>query len=276
DDRGFDWPETNWNHRSVVELTGPKKSDGWFLHALTGEKWLLKLKFRTAKNTFKRDELATQLDLKPLNDLDDVEAYGAGPRVKCKNLRTPWQEVQVAVHSWKEIDTPEFWSFVDRAAEGFIGFATREQPKPEDLMPWKKLGQKWHLARKGFAPGKKVAWQPELLEDVFELLAETAEGAEFLWNNKVLVHVMAPGKPEPWATVVTKRPANVEIALNGPKGEFQLGRFADLGAERLIETDRDDRDTIRIRLVSGEDLDRGDLAAFLQEHLDACRAVAAS
>ena len=39
-------------------------------------------------------------------------------------------------------------------------------------MPWKVLGQKWHLARKGFAPGKRVAWPPELLEELLEMLGE--------------------------------------------------------------------------------------------------------
>lgn len=42
---------TNFNSRTIVEITGEKKSDGWFFHASTGEEWLLKLKFRTAKST---------------------------------------------------------------------------------------------------------------------------------------------------------------------------------------------------------------------------------
>ena len=102
-----------------------RKSDGWFFHAITGERWLVKLKFRTAKNTFERDKLVAELGLKPLNDLDEIEAYGHGPRVKCKNLRGPWQEVQIDVHSWDEIDTPAFWSFLERAVAGFQKFTER-------------------------------------------------------------------------------------------------------------------------------------------------------
>ncbi len=45
--------ETNWDNRSVVEIRSAKKSDGWFLHAITAEEWLLKIKFRTARNTFR-------------------------------------------------------------------------------------------------------------------------------------------------------------------------------------------------------------------------------
>ncbi len=48
---------TNWNARSVVEVCAEKKSDGWFFHAITGETWLLKMKFRVAKRTFRREEL---------------------------------------------------------------------------------------------------------------------------------------------------------------------------------------------------------------------------
>ena len=37
----------------------------------------LKLKFRTAKNTFERETLVAELDLKPLNDIDDIEPTAA-------------------------------------------------------------------------------------------------------------------------------------------------------------------------------------------------------
>ncbi|QDT70285.1 UvrABC system protein A [Planctomycetes bacterium MalM25] len=263
-----DFAPTNWKNRSVVEITGHKKSDGWFFHALTGERWLVKLKFRTAKRTFNRDTLSAEIDLPPLNDLDDIEAYGSGPRVKCKNLRGPWQEVQVAVHNFKEIDKPEFWAMVEKAVAGFQKFVTREEKKPEDHMPWKVLGQKWHLARKGFSPGKKVKWQPELLEELLELLAEATPSGEYLWNNKVLVHRMAPGVEGPWATVVTKRAENVELALNGPKGAVQLGQFVDLAEDAELDTRRDDRDTVRLRFDSQDALAQADLPEFVRRHLE--------
>lgn len=264
------WSPTNWQHRSVVEITGNKKSDGWFFHAITGEKWLVKLKFRTAKKTFQRDQLMIDLGLKPLNDIDEIEAYGGGSRVQCKNLRGPWQEVQIAAHTFQEINTPAFWAFLDRAMAGFQSFVNRENKSVEDVMPWKVLGQKWHLARKGFAPGKKVAWPIEMLENLFELLSDVAPEGQFLWNNKVLVHLMAPGKSDPWATVVTKRPANIELALNGPKGAFQLGQITDLGTEQEVDTSHEERDTLRIRFVKPEDLEQGNLQGFLEEHLGVC------
>jgi excinuclease ABC subunit A len=265
---------TNWNCRTIVEITAPKKTDGWFFHAITGERWLLRLKFRMAKKTFSGDQLVADLGLKPLNDIDEIEAYGRGPRVKCKNLRGPWQEVQVDAHSWQEIDTPEFWSFLERAAAGFRKFTERVQQKPEDVMPWKVLGQKWHLSRKGFPPGKKTAWKPEVLEELLEMLSEAAPDGQFLWNNQEVVKLMVPGVREPWASVYTKRLAGVDLVLNGPKGAFQLGRVADIGAERSLSTDGENRDQVRTRFVTTDELHDGNLAAFLRVHLDSLRGAA--
>ena len=142
-------------------------------------------------------------------------------------------------------------------------------------MPWKVLGQKWHLARKGFSPGKKIVWDTELLEELLELVAEATPNGEYLWNNKLLVHRMAAGQSTPWATIVTKRAENIELALNGPKGAVQLGQFAGLAADRGLDTRRDDRDTVRLRFTNADDLGRGDLEEFVRKHLDACQATTA-
>jgi excinuclease ABC subunit A len=259
---------TNWNSRTIVEVTAEKKSDGWFLHMLTGERWLVKLKFRTAKRTFDRDQLTAALDLPPLDEMEDIPAYGRQDRVKCKNLQGPFQEVQIAVHSFDEVNRPAFWAFLEQAVEGFKKHTHRVEKNPEDLMPWKVLGQKWHLARKGFAPGKKVVWPVELLEELLELVSDTAPGGQFLWNNKVLVHYIPKDRSETWATVVTKRASNVELVLNGPKGAVQLGRLAELAAEQQVDNSADDRDRVRLRFRSLDDLARGDLKQFMSEHLD--------
>ncbi len=258
--------DTNWNARTIVEISSPTRSDGWFMHAITGEEWLLKLKFRVAKNTFKREQLVAQLNLKPLDDLPDLPVYGHELRVKCKNLRGPFQEVQLQVHTLAEVDKPAFWKFVDAAIAGFNKFADRVRLNPEDLMPWKVLGQKWHFLRKGFPPGKPPQWDVDLLEELCELLQETAPQGQFLWNNQQLVHVFVPEQQEPWATIYTKRSATLDLVLTGPKGRFALGRVTELGLDREFQTGPQ-RDVLRLRFQSSEDLDRGDLRPFLAEHL---------
>jgi excinuclease ABC subunit A len=259
--------DTEWNNRTVVEIAAETKADGWFMHALTGDEWLMTLKFRVAKNTFKRDALVADLGLKPLNQLQDLPVYGNEPRVKCKNLRGPFQEIQLRVHSYEEIDKPAFWNFLQRAVNGFGKFADRVRSNPEDIMPWKVLGQKWHFARKGFPPGKAPAWDGELLEELCELLAEVAPEGQFLWNNQQVVHVFVTGQNEPWATIYTKRLASVDLVLTGPHGKFTLGRIAELAADREFQPGNP-RDTLKLRFVTTDDLERGELKEFLQEHLE--------
>ena len=260
---------TDWSARTVVEICAPRKADGWFLHAITGEEWLLKLKFRVAKRTFQREDLVSQLDLKPLNEMHDLPVYGSEPRVKCKQLRGPWQEVQLAVHAYEEIDRPVFWQFVERAVAGFRAFTERVQQQPEDVMPWKVLGRKWHLSRKGFPPGKRVSWETDVLEELCELLAETAPHGQFLWNNQQVVHLFVNGPGEPWATIHTKRPAGLELVLTGPKNRFALGRIASLGADRVLAAERPDKDVVKLKFRSTEEVSAGELADFLKEHFQA-------
>ncbi|HZL87342.1 MAG TPA: excinuclease ABC subunit UvrA, partial [Pirellulaceae bacterium] len=108
-----EFSETEWSQRSVVEICATKKSDGWFFHAITGETWLIKLKFRVYKGTFKREDLLERIQLKTLNELADLPIYGNEPRVKVKSSHGPWQEVEIRAHTLEEIDTPDFWSFVE-------------------------------------------------------------------------------------------------------------------------------------------------------------------
>ena len=264
-----EFSDTNWNHRSIVEIQASRKSDGWFLHAITGEEWLLKLKFRVAKRTFQREDLVARLDLKPLNEMRELPIYGSEPRAQCKNLRGPWQEVQLKVHSLAEVDRPEFWDFLERAVAGFHELTEKIAQRPEDVMPWKVLGQKWHLSRKGFPPGKRVHWELELLEELFELLQETAPSGQFLWNNQQVVHFCATGPGQPWATIHTKRPAAIDLVLNGPKDRFALGRVAALGQSPEVEPGGAGRDLIKLKFQSREEIARGEFGAFLREHLAA-------
>ena len=170
------------------------------------------------------------------------------------------------VHSLDEIDRPVFWKFLESAVAGFQKFAQRIQQDPEDLMPWKQLGRKWHFSRRGFPPGKKIDWDIEVLEELCELLSEVAPEGQFLWNNQMVVHVLAPGRSEPWATIHTKRRTGVELVLAGPKARFALGRIASLAAARELVGERN-RDLIKLQFVTLDDLSAGDLAGFLREHL---------
>ncbi len=272
--RRAEFSPTDWNDRSRVEITGLKKSDGWFFHALTSEEYLVKLKFRVARRTFERESLIQRIGMTPLNDMEDLPVYGTDRRVAVKNLRGPWQEVELKVNSLTEIDYKEFWQFLDEAVAGFQKIATKKEQTPEDVMPWRVMGQKWHFSRKGFPPGRPPVWSVELLEDLCNLLEETVPDGEFqfLWNNQQLVHLFLKGQRDPWATLHTKRPDAVELVLNGPRGIAPLGRVAHLGASRTVATNGTNRDAVKIKFVVRADLKRtdpqyGNLAVLLREHL---------
>ncbi|MBL9123233.1 MAG: ATP-binding cassette domain-containing protein, partial [Planctomycetaceae bacterium] len=266
---------TNWTQRTIVEICAPKKSDGWFFHAVTGGNWLLDLKFRVAKRTFRLEELIERLDLKPLNELRELPVYGSQPRVKCKQLRGPWQEVQLSVHWLKEIDRPEFWKFLAEAVQGFVKQTTRANQDPHNFAPWKALGRKWHLARKGFPPGKKVAWPPELLEQLCQLVESVAPDANFEWTQQQVVHAALQGE-EVWASIYTKRRAAIDLILAGPKGSLTLGRVAELGFEQEVSTDRPERDYVKLRFRSPADLQATKLKAFLREQHAEAQGMAAA
>jgi len=260
---------TGWNNRSVVEIRGTKKSAGWFFHAITAEEWLLKVKFRTARNTFRREKLLERLDLKPLNDMPQLPLYGTEPRVRCKNLRGPWQEVELRLHAYEEIDRLEFWKFLDEAIDGFRRFTDRAAKRPDDLMPWKALGRRWHFLRKGFLKGGPPRWEPDVLEALCGLLEKTAPACRFGWGNKVTVPVHVGREQKAWACLMTKKPDAVHLALFGPKNRFPMGRLTGLGRDPELRTEREDYDVIEFRFRTKKDLARGDLAAFLKEHLAA-------
>ena len=259
--------ETNWNSRSVVEITGTQRVDGWFFHALTGENWLLKLKFRVAKHAFKRDKLEQDLNLKSLNELDDLPVYGNDSRVKFQTLRGAWHEIQVHLHSWEEVDTPPFWNFVEHAVHSYQRMTQRAAESPDEVSPWKKLGKKWHFSRRGFPPGQSVAWPMECLEQLCGWLQDVAPEGQFLWNNQQVVHLFVKPQRDPWATIYTKRPGDLDLVLSGPKSSASLGRVAELAREPRVDTSHQQRDVVKLKFRDVDDLERGDLKQFLQEHL---------
>ncbi len=261
-----EWSDTDWSNRSVVEIAATKKNTGWFFHALTGETWLLKLKFRCRKGTFKRAELVEKIKLLTPNQMDELPIYGNKPRVKVSNQKGAWQEIEIQVFSKEEIDTPEFWEFVDTAIASFQNKEERIKMKIDDHMPWTKLGQKWHFLRKGFPPGKKVLWDVEVLEELQELIEGIAPEGQFLWNNKQVVHMFVPDQKEPWISIYTKKLDSVWLQVTGPAGQVPLGRIADIGHEPTVKMLDDEREVARMSLRSIEEVQSLELETFLKEH----------
>ncbi|HET6423019.1 MAG TPA: excinuclease ABC subunit A, partial [Planctomycetaceae bacterium] len=251
----------NWNAQYVVEAIGTRKGTGWFLHAHTGEEWYTTLNFRVAKNAFDEDELSATLNLTDFDDLDDMPVYGRQARVRVRAAQAPWHEVVISLYKLEEVESPAFQSFLKEAIQSYLEAANPEKLNLEDLTPWKKLGRKWHVMRKGFLQGK-IAWDVEVIEGVFSLLDEVWPEAKVDWSGKVLVNYRR-GK-ERLGVVVSKRPAGVDLELIVPSGSVPLGRVTSFGIEPRVEPGEIGLDKVCLRFTTVEQVRLPALRTFLQ------------
>ena len=259
--------DTVWDQRTVVEVAGEKKSQGWFFHAVTGDAWFVTLKFRVRARAFKREELIDAIPLRTANQMEDLPVYGNTPRVKISASKASWQEVEIKVHSWNEINTPSFWEFVENAIASFQNKTRPVETKIDDQAPWVKLGEKWHLMPKGFTPDSKPKWDVTVLEQFRDLLQELAPKGSFQWTNKQVVHFNLPGQKKAWVTIETKKPDALWIQISGPKGSLTLGQVADFANQATADNSKE-QDSLKMCLNETDDVKSDELKAFLNNHLE--------
>ncbi|MCL2005922.1 MAG: ATP-binding cassette domain-containing protein [Planctomycetaceae bacterium] len=266
----------NWNHRTTIEIRAKKKQLGWFLHALTSDEWLLKLKFRVPRNTFNKTTLVGRLNLKPLNDMDAIPLYGTQPRVRI----TPtgrWQEIELRPHSWQEIDRPEFWDFLDMCIEGFTSFVTDEMDS-DAFMPWKILGEVWHYTEKGLIGGDKLRWDVSLLKKLFGFIQETASDLRIVWTNKVMVPFYRPkarrqkfqrftaseSRQVPDIVVHTKSVDAVYVDVYVAKNSVPLGRIRGIGSDPAVNGENVFYDVLQFRFTQAKELQSSEFQKLLR------------
>jgi excinuclease ABC subunit A len=259
--------ETKWHDRSVVEIAAPSRSQGWFLHAMTGEEWLLRLVFRVGKNTFTSKELVQRLGIKPLNDTPGLEVYGDQDRVWVTNHKIPWQSVTVRVHRLSEINTPAFRAFLKEAADSFQKNLKRLQTKPEDVMPWKINGERWHLGEKGFRPGAKLRWDRAILPRLLALVREVEPQLIVEWDARDAITLRVPEVSRGWAQWRTKDNEALDTRFLGKRGQFNLAQLEGIGASQEINHQRGDGDVVRLLFQQAEQIPAAKLKQFLADHL---------
>jgi excinuclease ABC subunit A len=262
--------ETNWNHRSIVEVPLPRKSEGWFLHAMTGHEAYLKFVFRLPGRPFKEQQLAASLGLKPLSDTPGLEGYSRDSnRVEVAN-GPGVQHVVIVVHKKEEIETAAFREFLARAVEIVQAREATSASGVEGNMPWKKNGEKWHLSDKGFPPGKKkVKWDLSLLPRLTTLIREIGPDLEFKWDVRDAITIRPPGSPRFWCRIKTKEAAALEVWLTCSRGQMNLNRVDGIGQQALIDGDRTDgTEVLKIWFVAAGGLQPERLKPVLKEHLE--------
>ncbi len=231
----------NWDNRSIVEVAGPVKSRGWFLHAITAETWLLKLKFRVPRRSFTKAQLQSIVDLPTLNQMEQVEMYGNEPRIRAKAAGA-WMELELRPHLLAEIDTADFWKWLQDASTVFLGKTAPvaenvESTDPKKQMPWRILKQRWHSLRKGFPPGRTVVWPAETLSVFIQAVHQSAGGGKWRWDEQTTARYFLPGNSEPWIVLHTKRPEGLIAVLNGPHG-YDPGELKDTIPVKMQVTSR--------------------------------------
>ena len=258
--------DTNWNHRSVIEIAATTKAQGWFLHAMTGMDRYVRLVFRVGKNTFKTEDLARRLKIKPLNELEGLQVYGHEERVNAVNRKGPWQEVAIHALKLSEIDTPAFREFLKEAVAAFQKNLKKMQTKPEDVMPWKVNGERWHLGDKGFPPGKKVRWEKALLPRLLKVVQEIEPNVEIQWDSRDRILLRVPGATRAWAAWRTKMTEGLQCIFFGKPGQFNLAQVDHLGAAASLNRAKG-VDTLELVFVQDERMQAGKLKEVLTEHL---------
>jgi excinuclease ABC subunit A len=234
--------------------------------------WLVRLVFRVARNTFKQDELNRSLGIPILDDTSGVEIYGREPRVHVANRKGPWQEVWMLVHRYSEIDTPAFRAFLERAVGSFHDNLNRMNTRPEDVMPWKVNGERWHLSEKGFPPGRKMRWDRAILPQVLDLVRGVEPKVEIAWDNRVTITFRVPGATRAWAQFRTKDCEGLDCRFLGKKGQFNLSRIEKFGISPALKNHREGE---MLHLVFQHDhhLHGNALRELLREHLQGFREV---
>ena len=264
-DESDEFASPNFAERSIVEVSGKTKGSGWFLHAHTGDEWMLSVKFRVGKKAFDEETLSRDLGLKDVNDLDEIPVYNRQPRVRIRPAANgPFEDVTIVLLKPSDMETPAFETFFAAAQQSFLERTNPKSLDLDDLTPWKKLGRKWHLMRKGFLAGT-IEWDVAVLEALISLLDELLPNAKVDWTNKVVVNYTVGKRLV--ANLVTKRPSGVDFNLFVTAGSVQLGQVASFGTNPKVAPYRDGLDAVLLSFTTLGQVRDSSLRKFLGERL---------
>jgi excinuclease ABC subunit A len=217
--------------------------------------------------------LRERLGIRPLDELEGLDIYGHEDRVWVTNHKGPWQSVTAKVFRMSEVDTPAFRKFLAEAAASYFTTLKRMQTKPEDVMPWKINGERWHLGPKGFPPRKKLQWDVGILPRLLQLLRELEPGLEISWDVQYFITLRVPGIGRAWGQIQTKRAHGLVCRFTGKKGQFNLARIEGLGTTPRIDTEREELDAVWLTLLQLDPSLAAKLKKLLGEHLNGFREV---
>src|SRR5205823_379770 len=114
---------------------------------------------------------------------------------------------------------------LEEAVASFQKNLRRLQTKPEDVMPWKLNGERWHLGDKGFPPGRRLQWDRALLPRLLELVREVEPEVKVTWTGRAAITLRVPGVSRAWAQWRTKDSHGLDCRFLGKRGQFNLSQI---------------------------------------------------
>jgi excinuclease ABC subunit A len=171
------------------------------------------------------------------------------------------------VHKREEIDTAPFRAFLKLAADSFHKNLGRMNTAPEDVMPWKVNGEKWHLSEKGFPPGRKLYWDRTILPTFLAIAREAVPGLELHWDARDAITLRVPGVGKGWGRVRTKDNHALDVRFLGKPGQMNLSRMEGIGKDSNLTADRaDGGEVMQLLFHRHEEMPRGKLKELLSAH----------
>ena len=113
-----EFDQTDWSARAVVRVRGKDSENDMFFEALTGNEWVLTLRFCVPRGAIKLERLKSKLKLRPFHE-SEPPVLSDAPRVRLDDDRLGTQVVSMTCHSPDELLTPEFDEFLVDAVAAF-------------------------------------------------------------------------------------------------------------------------------------------------------------
>jgi excinuclease ABC subunit A len=179
--------------------------------------------------------------------------------------------VTIKVHHLAEVDTPAFRKFLTEAAASFHAALKRLQTKPEDVMPWKLNGERWHLGDKGFPVGRKLRWERSVLSRLLQIIREIEPDLQVSWDVRDTINLKVPGVGRSWAYWRTKDPVGLICRFLGKKGRLNLAQVEGLAAAAQLDVKRPDGDVLRLTFQHLDPAKTARLKEILTDHIKGFR-----
>jgi len=237
------------------------------VHALTRDEWLLKLYFRVQRDCFDQKELASSLNLRNVDDINELPIYGRSDRVRVKNKPAGYQEVLITVHWLSEIDTLDFRDFLTAARTSYIERVAATSTDVKDVAPWKVLGRKWHLMQKGFPAEKRPKWKKEVLDTLLGVFDKIIPDGDVVWNERAFVRYRQSGSKDDWAVICTKRRSGIDLVITPRDESVGAGSVAGIVAEHEAVKVKKGKSAIRLRFDKLAQVKSPKVRAFLKKCL---------